>query len=85
MECSSVQNKGKHFIILIQNFIKSVFARKFTSNEIYKMRLLYYVSCSFFSTTAYYHSSKYLISYPLVVYHIVCRYDFIHSTAAFYI
>ena len=35
----------------------------------------------FFSTTTYYYSSKYLISYPLVVYHIVCRYYFIHSTA----
>ena len=34
-----------------------------------------------FSTTAYYYSSKYLICFPLVVYHIVCRYHFIHSTA----
>ena len=39
----------------------------------------------FFYTTTYYYSSKYLMSYPLVVYHIVCRYHFIHSTAALFI
>ena len=37
----------------------------------------------FISTTTYYYLSKYLISYPFVVYHIVCCYHFIHSTAAF--
>ena len=51
---------------------------KYTKSEI-----LYYVSCTFCLPKRINIEVNILISYPLVVYHIVCHYHFIHSTACF--
>ena len=46
MECYAIRNLGKCFDIQIQNFFKNVFARIYTSFQIFKIEHLYNVLCT---------------------------------------
>ena len=46
MECYAIRNLGKCFDIQIQNVFKNVFARTYTSSQIFKIGHLYNVLCT---------------------------------------